>query len=408
MNTMDVRPLAINMPWRLTLAFGYFLCGIGMTLPIEQQSVPPLIGFVTLTFFFFITSIQGRGNAILLAEQQTIKTHKIFFLSIALMIVAGLPGTLTSIHHAPEYGLRNIATLTRLGLYLALTTLSAAITRTSKFDLTTPILMGTAFASIWNFWDLFSGHATTNSLAGQNPLGYCLSVTLPLVANKIFSTRRSTQIFWGLVFLLLIGATILTWSKAAWINVAIVVMALAIIQIVKNKRYIATLTLITILITLYASLHESISWILETEISASEGSSSNEMRIAQILNGVRIFTEHPWGIGNATYPAVAESMGLKFPQGTPPDPHNSYIQVLTGFGLIGLISYMLALAYIPYITLNRTRINSREFRWLAILITFSLYFQGLFIGELLTQPLSWILFGYIFGKLPDPTHRSHN
>lgn len=405
---MDVRPLTLNMPWRLTLALGYFLCGIGMTLPIEQQSTPPLIGFMILTFFFFVTSIQGRGNAILLTEQQSIKTHKIFFLSISLMIVAGLPGTLTSILHSPEYGLRNIATLIRLGLYLALTALSAAITRRSKFDLVTPILAGTAFASIWNFWDFFSGHATTNSLAGQNPLGYCLSATLPLVADKLFSTRRSTQLLWGFVFLLLIGATILTWSKAAWINVAIVMMALAIIQIVKNKRYVATLTLIATLITLYASLHESISWILETEISASEGSSSNEMRIAQILNGVRIFSEHPWGIGNATYPAVAENMGLKFPQGTPPDPHNSYIQVLTGFGLIGLISYMLALAYIPYITVNSTRIKSSEFRWLAILIAFSLYFQGLFIGELLTQPLSWILFGYIFGKLPDSTHRSYN
>jgi len=406
MNTTNVRPPKINTPLRLALALGYFFCGIGMTLPIEQQSAPPLIGFIILTLAFFITNIDARGNSILLAEKQSIKIHKIFFLSIALMIIAGLPGTLTSIIYSPEYGIRNIATLSRLSLYLALTGLSAAITRQSCFELTTPILAGTTFASIWNLWDFFSGNATTNSLAGQNPLGYCLSATLPLVTDKLFCTKRNTRPLWGAVFLLFTGATVLTWSKAAWINVTIIIMMALIIQIFRNKRYIGALALIVTLTLIYASLHESISWILETEISASEGSSSNEMRIAQILNGIKIFADHPWGIGNATYPAVAEDMGLKFPQGTPPDPHNSYIQVLTGFGMIGAISYALALAYIPYITIKRTKNKSSEFRWLAILITFSLYFQGLFIGELLTQPLSWILFGYIFGKLPASTPKS--
>jgi len=401
MNTVDSRLLTFNMPLRLMLALGYFLCGVGMTLPIAQQSTPPLIGFLVLIFIFAIKNMDGRNNAILLAEQQSIKAHKVFFLLIALMIIAGLPGTLLSIHYAPEYGLRNIATLTRLALYLALAAFSAAITRRYDFDLTVHLLMGTVFTSIWNFWDFFSGNATTNSLAGQNPLGYCLSATLPLVAYKLFSPKEKNILLWGPVLLLLTGATVLTWSKAAWLNVAIIMVTFSLIQVVKNKRYITTLALATTLAIIYITLQDDISWILETEISASEGSSSNEMRISQILNGINIFVQHPWGIGNATYPAAAESMGLKFPQGTPPDPHNSYIQVLAGFGLIGLVTYVLALAYIPYTVMIKTRSVSGDFRWLALLVTFSLYFQGLFIGELLTQPLSWILFGYIFGKLPE-------
>jgi O-antigen ligase len=139
-------------------------------------------------------------------------------------------------------------------------------------------------------------------------------------------------------------------------------------------------------------------WIFETEISASEGSSSNEMRIAQIMNGIHIFISNPLGIGNASYPAAAESIGLTFPQGTPPDPHNTYIQVLSGFGILGATAYCLALAYLPFTVLSR-QMQARHQKWPALLVLFSLYFQGLFIGELLTQPLSWILFGHILGDL---------
>ncbi len=381
------------------IASGYVLLGIGMTLPISSQALPVFFGMLLLSLVVVIIHM-GMGYRHVRAAEHALLLHdRLFYISGMLLTISGMFGFLVSFYFDVDFAARNLGALFRVVFFLGLVLFTAAITRVyERYDIATWLVFGVVLACFLNVLDFFFGNSTTISLAGQNPLGISISVLLPLVLMYFYDASKAKKIVWLVILILMLVSALLTWSKAAWINVLVVSLVVFLSRLRGRKGFVASVVVLLLSLAIAFQFQGEISKIYQTELSASEGSSSNEMRMAQIKNGVEIFSEYPLGVGNATYPAVAEYLGLYFPQSIPPDPHNAYIQVLVGFGMQGFLCYLLILAYVAYRVIWLRRVMSMNEWVAAFLVIFSLYFQGLFSGELFTQPLAWVLFGYYFGK----------
>lgn len=375
-----------------------FLCGIGISLPITDQALPPIAGAIMLLVIAIYAQFSSKMRQFRVSQLQLLRTNRIAYLSFALLIISGLPGTIFSAAIADEYLLRNFGAIVRLICFLIIAIFSSTLYNHYKINILKPIAAGAIASSVANIIDFFFGDGSTVSLAGQNPLGISISISYSFLLLYFFEAKGLVKAatFIGLAILGI--AALLTWSKASWINVAVIVLICLTYRTITDKRKMSTSFLIIASVLAIAFIFdEEISRILRTEMSASEGSSSNEMRVAQSLNGLIIFFNYPFGIGNSTYPAMADKLRLYFPQHTPPDPHNAFVHILSAFGLFGFFFYSLIIIYIVY-HLYRTRKTIASNSMLCLSLTlFSLLFQGLFSGEAFTQPVSWLILGFVLG-----------
>jgi len=200
-----------------------------------------------------------------------------------------------------------------------------------------------------------------------------LLIGLVVFLPRILKTFKPWSVLpWALVFALTVAVVVFTQTRAVWSGLVIVIIAAPVALILLNYRKVSrksAITLVLLIVAALAALTVTISQVAPQRIFAEQSSvrlvldgdfenlpySSIGTRIHSWRAGLELAAQHPfigWG-GNAREYALAQV-------GWVPDEkaerfqhlHNSYLELLVQYGLIGLAWYLLLLGWLAKSTLS--------------------------------------------------------
>jgi len=362
------------MPWKVPIGFA----GVG---------VGELLALIALALMI----IERRYQDLREGYKSTRYILATFGIFIALTAVGGLFATLYF-----EPSLRSVFGVLRQAmimlLIIPLVRSSAAKRPRNKYA--EAMVIGALIAIAVNvaFWVLRI--SKTISLPGQNELGIALVIALPwAMALSFKAERKATQLIWTVATAAIIGATIWTWSKAAWISAAIVVLVIFSVVICtgeqrhRDSMRNALLPLLVIALTSGLLARNTISWIIRTEITSSSGAGSNKQRIMASAAGFKVGESYPIGVGTAHFKEATEEMQVPLLWRIP-DPHSSIAQAVTYAGYFGLCALIIGyLQMARQVASGVRREPVRVAAGLAVLV--GGFLLMLTSGILLTQPPLW-------------------
>ncbi len=228
--------------------------------------------------------------------------------------------------------------------------------------------------------------------------GAILALFIPLVVGFVFTKSHSFSVrmtsFVALLFLLL--GLFLSFSRAAWISVAVGILVYIIILLKIKFRYI---------FGFFFNFIEHVQSIYNISSDAS-----NLERINRWQAGIRMFQDRPWmGWGPGTYQFLyapfqrsKEKTIISTNLGDMGNAHSEYIGPLAEQGLPGLLTISFVVIIGVYTALKvRKRSNNPEVRMISLVVIISLvtYFTHGFLNNFLdTDKASvpvWGLFAII-------------
>ena len=202
------------------------------------------------------------------------------------------------------------------------------------------MLLGLLFSSVIN-WIIFLNESYTElSLPGQNMLGSHIALFSVFVYYLLKeSSSFSLRIYYYLISAFLLVTSLFTMSKSSWLGIVFVILSI-IISNFRLKINFSVIIIFLLALFLVKNNFEIISKLFEVEISSSEGSGSNEQRIADFKSAVLIALDYPLGVGS-NYEFVAKNYvtesGLSWVQ---PDPHNTFAHILSTGGFLSLLFFI--------------------------------------------------------------------
>jgi O-antigen ligase len=216
--------------------------------------------------------------------------------------------------------------------------------------------------------------------------------TLGFVFDKKLNRTQRTLSF--IVFIILIIAIILSYTRAAWLSLAV---ALIIFLILKFKiNYKIIIAGIVLLIGIFYVYRDEIMFKLEKNRQDSSkdyvehiqsmanisSDASNLERINRWESAFRMFKEHPffgWGPGTyqfkyAPFQLSQEKTTISTNAGDKGNAHSEYIGPLAEEGLLGMLSVIAIFSFVTYTALKvYKRSKSKDIKFLAIMAIISLY-----------------------------------
>jgi len=385
------RSIIIAFPHKLS----FILSGVGLSLGVHIGFFGVgineifLIFSAALSLFYMPPYGWCRINSFY-------RRHQILILmSLSLMIFASIGFFVGAMYTEDN---RSIFQLIRFFLFLfiifQLPLFYSVSDQGAPEDVLKLMFIGVLIASIINWLAFFGGAYSDPSLPGQNTIGQQVALFLPLllywsiVQNGLF--KRFFVI--GLV-VFLVATSLFSWSKGSWVGI---IISFALFPLMSGRKSVGTILLIACLVLAVAfQFSEIILKLIETEFSASEGSGSNQQRIATILSGIYIARDFPFGVG-AAYEAVASryisETGMLWIQ---PDPHNTLAHVASVGGFGALASYGLIYCAAIYALFRAKHLN-KHFRWALAAILFNGFLLMQFSGAFFTQAFWWLILGAIF------------
>ena len=130
----------------------------------------------------------------------------------------------------------------------------------------------------------------------------------------------------------------LSLSKGSWLTITFILICFSFLKLRYTLKYIPLILFAFLIID--NNYGENIRWLLNVEITASEGAGSNYQRIATALSGFYIAFDYPFGIGTAYQEIVHQYVSQLNMRWIQPDPHNTLAHVSSVSGFGGLISYL--------------------------------------------------------------------
>ena len=319
--------------------------------------------------------------------------------------------TLTSLIGSPELGtLRKV-----LVVYLVLL-LGIVVGKVAGIHATlSGVLVGsTSVALIGWFLSLdsldqlgfepFSGVSDFVGISGNQ--GYEFFSALVGVAVGLEILSRSTRIPAVVVSLTIISAVTLVWtgSLVGWVSLAAAVLAASLRLFLRGQSARFSLTALSIVIT--AGVAAAITLIVNQSlalvvIGALGKSNTLEARFLswkyalQTIEPVGLWFGHGisfWAQGSASRDQVS---ALLAPHNFGPfsHAHNTYIDLLIVFGIVGLALITAALFY----ALRGQRASGRSLGALPWVLLVALAVQGLGESIVMFRPLGWLLMGLLVG-----------
>ncbi len=234
--------------------------------------------------------------------------------------------------------------------------------------------------------------------------------------KKLNKTQRTLSFF---VFLILLVAIVLSYTRAAWLSLAVALIIFLILKFKINyKIIIAGLALLIgifyvyrdeIIFTLEKNRQDSSKDYVEHIQSMSNISSdaSNLERINRWECAFRMFREHPvfgWGPGTyqfkyAPFQLSQEKTTISTNAGDKGNAHSEYIGPLAEDGLIGMLSVLAIFSLVTYTAVKvYKRSKSKDIKFLAVTAIISLftYFVHGFMNNFLdTDKASVPFWGFV-------------
>jgi putative inorganic carbon (HCO3(-)) transporter len=216
-----------------------------------------------------------------------------------------------------------------------------------------------------------------------------IAMFLPLTISFIFNPRMSgiSRIMSFAVMAILIVALVLSYTRAAWISLAIA-LVVYIIFALRIKFYVVLIGIITVM-SLYFTYQTQITMKMEknTQQSATDFNkhlesmsniktdASNRERLNRWQCAIRMFKEKPilgWGPGTyqfnyAPFQFAKEKTDISTNRGDRGNSHSEYLGPMAESGILGLIFMILLVGAIIYrATILYSRTKDKEIRALTL------------------------------------------
>ncbi|NQT46455.1 MAG: O-antigen ligase family protein [Candidatus Omnitrophica bacterium] len=261
-------------------------------------------------------------------------------------------------------------------------------------------------------WDLgykFGQYRVVGGMSDPNYFGYQILTVFPIIFFFFYRTRsKLKKIVLFAIEMIMVTSIVLTFSRAAFITLCVVLFFLMIIFI-KHKKlsYVIVIILMTSLLGVVIFANPKYSERLSTLFGVAEigqyGETSErtlKTREDIFFTGTKMFLDHFWlGVGPNNFPIYLESYAhrsLLISRGR--GAHNSFLGVSAELGIFGLCLFLLWILFIlKGLRFTRKRVpNDPSSALLSEVLQISI-FANLFmlttLGTSFNVKLLWIWFG---------------
>jgi O-antigen ligase len=244
----------------------------------------------------------------------------------------------------------------------------------SRRDVTLMVVgyvLGCAVASV-GAWQSFLSGVTYAEADGRyaamgfdpNDMGVTVALAMPLAAYLVMSGAGRRPYLWLAYLPLGLSAVALSGSRGAMVTAAAAIMC--VLLWVSRRSQVATLAMLGLLlgaVTIVATRSPETIERLFTIRQQLAGSGTLGERLTIWEAGLRVFLHDPVaGIGTGQF-----SSGVARELGYPMEAHNAFVSVLVELGVIGLLLYASAFAFVLHGAWSKSR-NERTLV-LAMLFT---------------------------------------
>lgn len=248
-------------------------------------------------------------------------------------------------------------------------------------------------------------------------LAMFIPVLIVFLVNKDYS--RTVKLFTGIMLAIFLLATVLSYTRAAWVGLALA-LVLFLIYILRIRFFFLMIAAIGVLGYLFIN-KEQLLIKLEKNKQTSSGDlaehvqsisniandASNLERINRWESALRMFKEKPilgWGPGTyqfqyAPFQLSYEKTGISTNAGDRGNAHSEYIGPLAEQGIFGMVAFLVILVTVFYRgSILYYRIEQKEIKRMVLVILLSLstyYLHGALNNFLDTDKASAPFWGFI-------------
>jgi len=371
---------------------------VGLSFPKTWWYIGPGITIGDLLFILIIIPFIFFRKSYFKFFHIALKQQSLYFLFASLFSLWLIISALINLNRFGFY-FGNFFIALRQIYYVVITAIIIILVLKNKKNiLLNGLLFGAIFSSailvFYAFDGIFTNPINKFPTVGSNVLGGILALLFPTLLLKLTKTKTiKKSIICFLILFSYLFIVLLTRSKGCWLTIGFVFLIMAPFLFRKYK----ILSLLIIISITISVLYIPYKRIYQSEIMASR--LSVQVRKEYALSGLSLAFQYPiFGIGTKNYRELSSQPSIKTLTKSP-DPHNTYIHVAVGSGLIGFLLF-LPLFFFPLFQLikywKKLEPNYR-ITYLATLC--AIYLYGMFIGEMFTQHLSWVLIAIILGDI---------
>jgi len=244
----------------------------------------------------------------------------------------------------------------------------------------------------------------------QNGYGFQFSIFFPFLIYKVFDNATKRKGWWVVGVVVALGAIAINGSRGSWVSVALgmllLLVAFFIIQpktAVKGFLVLFVVTTIGALVLVVSPrLNSAVISRFET-LQTLDEDKSYVVRKVLVQKGLKLFAESPViGVGSLRF--TQEKTSLELPDilsGASMEyierkaSHNSYIQFLAEFGLLGSIPFVLLILSLlinSFVKIQKT-MKSGSYLPIVITISFIQMLTHMWVINALTSTLVWAMLG---------------
>ena len=393
-----------------------YIFGANLALPIFDI---PLLGLsLTAPIFFVITAfVIFRPASNWFKEQQE-------WIILGLVLLSSIViSTLVNEMNRGEINRSSLLSLVQYAYWIVVFVVMGYIFRSSKIRKTMSTIFAFAVVVItalrW-YEALFHGRIgawSGTTIMSQNSYGFQFSVFVPFLYIKISDKETKKRWFWILMMIATIIAVGFNGSRGNWVAMAIGAAVMALVFLTTQPKRIpsfilgvlAILTIGFAALSLSSQTSESFTSRFQTLFSLEEDK-TYVVRQLLVQKGFKLFEESPI-IGVGTERFSKEQVALEVPEIlryadtdfilSSKQSHNSYIQFLAEFGLLGSIPLALMLIYLSIRGLEITyeEMKDGKFIDLAIFISFIQMSVHMWVLSSFTGTLTWAIYGMLVGAI---------
>ena len=235
-----------------------------------------------------------------------------------------------------------------------------------------------------------TSHRAAGPVGDPNRFAQLLLVALPWAVFLAYRSKtrlaRSTAKLTGALILAGIGVT---YSRGAFLTIALLLGGLALLRLVRPMRIAAGIAVAAVVVLALApNYFKRMGTILDSTAIVADRAGVKpdgaiKGRATEVLAGLWVFIDHPiLGVGPGQYTpfyseAYQQRSEIKFRQlSEPREAHNLYVSIAAETGLVGLIVF-LAIFVSLIVRLTRARHywfgRDSELAYLAVAVQFSLF-----------------------------------
>lgn len=253
------------------------------------------------------------------------------------------------------------------------------------------------------------GTANVPHYMSQNGYGFQFSVFTPFLFIKVFSGKHKNVFGWGLASFICLGATLINGSRGSWVAVAIGLFLFILVFFITNpKKYSGLIVLVAFLAILSGvvlRVSPAISTAVETRMgtfSTLEEDKSYLIRQALTQKGLAMFKGSPLiGVGagrftkNTAEITINNQIAYREKELQRKSSHNSYIQWLAEFGLLGAVPFGVLLIVIAVNGLSNALqgLKNNDLIPLGFLVSFVQMSVHMWVIAALTGTIAWFMYG---------------